>query len=137
MKVAHKKTDGPGNVADLLELGKTLEHEGKPEDAAVAYEKIISRDPLNEYAFNRLMIIYRKLKKYRKEITIIKKGISNYQKFFRSTSRLTANRKVASLSKSLSQSLGLTDKKGNEIHERQPVGRWRKRLLVAERLAKR
>lgn len=137
MKIAHKKNEKPATIADLLSLGKSLEQDSKLQDAAAAFEKVITQDPFNEFAFNRLMIIHRKLKQYRKEVAVIRKGISNFQKFFRSASRLTVSRRVASLSKSLSQSLGLTDKKGKEIYERQPIGRWRKRLLVAERLAKR
>jgi hypothetical protein len=135
MKVVHKKANTEDNAAGR-EKGRMPEQEGNPDKGAAAFEKLVKDDPLNEAAYNRLMIIYRKNKDYKKELATIMKGMAAFEKSFKSSSKLPKTRKIATLSKSLSKSLGLTDKRGNMIHTREPLNRWSKRKLVVERMLK-
>lgn len=133
MNVVHKKSDN-NEETDSSSKAKKLEQEGELDKAAAMFEKLLREDPLNELAYNRLMIIYRKKKDYKKELAIIKKGIAAFEQSFKKSSKAPLSRKITALSKSLLKSLGLTDKKGNMIYTREPVGRWNKRKLVVERM---
>ena len=119
-----------------LSTAQRLEQEGELEKAAAAFEKIIREEPLNEYAYTRLMIIYRKTKNYKKELAVIKKGIQAFEKSLKSASRVTVTKKIATLSKYLLKSLGLADKKGNSLYKGEPLDRWNIRKAVVERLLK-
>lgn len=56
---------------DLTAQARLQEQEGHTEEAAELYEKIVAKDPLNELAIQRLLILYRKLKQYRKEMQLL------------------------------------------------------------------
>ena len=135
MKVVHKKA-GEKDDAVGAEKGMNLEKQGELDQAARVFEKLVEADPLNEKAYNRLMIIYRKNRDYKKELATIKKGMSAFEHLFKSSSKLPRSRKIKTLSNSLLKSLGLTDKKGNMIDTREPLNRWSKRKLVVERMLK-
>jgi len=68
---------------ELLKDARLQELEGKTEDAIKSYNLVISKDPLQAGAYNRLMILYRKLKEYKKELAIIKQAIAAYEKDFK------------------------------------------------------
>ena len=135
MKVVHKKSVVDESVAGDVKA-KKLEQEGELDKAAALFEKKVKENPLDETAYNRLMIIYRKRKDYRKELATIKKGMSAFEQSFKSSMKIPTSRKITSLSRSLLKSLGLTDKKGNAIYTREPLSRWQKRRLTVERLIK-
>src|SRR3954468_11186710 len=63
-------------IAEKLRLAKTAEENGEFEEAAREYEALIKEGYSDKLPFERLMIIYRKLKKYKDELRIINKGIS-------------------------------------------------------------
>ncbi|MET0393458.1 MAG: hypothetical protein ABW019_09975 [Chitinophagaceae bacterium] len=134
MKVAHlnKEEPEPITVHDWLARAKEAETAGDAEAAARAYEKVIRLDRLHEFAYNRLMIIYRKLKEYQKELKVIDAGIAAYQTFFASHKK-KKSKKITDLSLRLSKAAGLTDKKGNSLYAPEPVGRWKKRKAVVEK----
>ncbi len=135
MKAIHKSTEGL-QATDSFLHAKQLEQDGELEKAAVILERLIKKEPLNENAYNRLMIIYRKNKDYRNELAIIKKAVDNFERSFKTASKVKVTPKIAKLSKSLLKSLGLTDKKGKILYEREPLGKWKKRRLTVERLLK-
>ncbi len=127
------------SIKDLLEQAQQLEAESRLPEAAAHYSKAISADPLNTFAYNRLMIIFRKQKEYRKELTVINKAIKTYEDSLRQEQQawLKNNRKMARLSKALAHSLGLIDPKGKPLHEDRMVSSWRKRReLVMGKLKK-
>ena len=104
------------------------------EDVALAikgYEEAIKTDPLAEKAYDRLMILYRKDKEYKKELKLINSGIKAFEKFYRS--RKTGSRKIAEISKKLNKSFGFTDKKGNSLYDPEPIARWKKRKVTVEK----
>jgi hypothetical protein len=113
---------------DLLAQGKELECKEEWADAEKVYLKKIEGRPYDEAAHNRLMIVYRKQKKYGEEVKFIKKSIKTFQEWFKETSELKGSRKVATISKSLQKSLGM--------QEREPIAGWSRRLEVLEKRLK-
>jgi tetratricopeptide (TPR) repeat protein len=119
---------------DSFETAGSLEQDGKYEEAAAVYQKLIKANPLLEKGYDRLMIIYRKLKEPKAELEIINKGISAFEKLYKRPREF--NKKVISISKALQKATGLADKKGNSIYDPQPLDRWKKRRRVVEKLLK-
>lgn len=134
MRVAHlnKEEPEPITVHDWLAKAKEFEAAGDAEAAAKAYEKVIRLDRLHEFAYNRLMVLYRKQKAYEKELKLIDAGIAAYEKFYASHTK-KKSKKVTDLSRRLSKAVGLTDKKGNNLYAPEPMGRWKKRKTVVEK----
>lgn len=118
--VAHK---------DLIEQARQLESGGLTDDAIGYYRQVLKEDPLNNVAYDRLMVIYRKQKAYRKELAVINEAIKAYEGNIRSMQEqhTKGKRKAVQLSKSLAQSLGLADRKGAPVYEDRILATWRKR----------
>jgi len=105
-------------------------------ETAEQYQNILRSNPLDQKAYNRLMIIYRKLKAYKKELDIINSAIKSFERFYQANKK-NADRKVSSISKQLNKALGLTDNKGKAIHVQEPIATWRKRKeLLLKRMKK-
>ncbi len=104
------------------------------ETAAKLYERAIKLEPHDELPYDRAMIVYRKLYQYENELRIINTGIKNLEEFYKERSqKIISNNKTAQqLSKSLAKSLGLTDKKGNDLYHPAAVEKWMKRKAVVE-----
>jgi lipopolysaccharide biosynthesis regulator YciM len=139
MKVVHNSTkaDEPmgETIADWLAKGLEWEKAGEVDRAVKAYERVIKKDPLREQAYDRLMIIYRKQKEYKKELAIIKAGIAAFDKFYATAVKTSRDKKVISISRALLKSTGLADKKGKPLFQREPIGKWAKRAdLVKKRI---
>lgn len=136
MKVNHKEHAKAKTTAELLSAAKILEGEEKNEEAIRVYESIIKKHPLNEESYNRLMIIYRKMRDYKKEKAVIDAGLKAFREFYRASSRLPAKKNIVSLSQALLKTTGLADRKGRLIYEREPLGRWMKRLKTVQQKLK-
>jgi tetratricopeptide (TPR) repeat protein len=138
MKVAHrnKAIDEPieHKPQEWLAEAKIAEAKDDVEEAIKLYEQVVKADDLNEFAYNRLMVLYRKEKNYAKEIKLIDKGIAAFQKHYKSSTK--HNRTIASVSEKLNKAFGLTDKKGNQLYDPEPIGKWKKRRVVAEKRVK-
>jgi len=79
------------------------------------------------------MIVYRKLKDYKRELELIDRGIKAYEDYYKSN--VKKSKKVIELSSKLAKSVGLIDKKGNTTYDPEPIGKWKKRrLTVVKRL---
>jgi tetratricopeptide (TPR) repeat protein len=130
MKIVHKNPGAGNKAGNWLARAKELEQQGELEQAAAAFEKAIKQNPLNEYAYDRLMIIYRQNKEYKKEKSVIVAGLKAFQQLYKSTTKLPASKKIISLSNALLKATGLSDKKGKPLYEKEPLGRWNKRLQV-------
>jgi len=132
MKVVHKRleeTIGPKRAREM----ESAEDQQK---AIAFYEKIINQDPVNEEAYRRLMIIYRKQKNYKKELAVIRAGIKAFENLYQPSAGLVANKKIKALSKALLKSTGLADKKGNPLYQKEPIGSWTRRKLIVEKKLK-
>jgi DNA-binding SARP family transcriptional activator len=136
MKVVHNSQKEAASASELLEKAKTLEQEREPVRAAELYEKLVKSDPGNEFLYDRLMIIYRKEKEYKKELAVIKAGIKKFEEIHQSFIKLTPSKRITDLSKKLLKATGLADKKGRPLHDREPIARWKKRKEVVEKKIK-
>jgi hypothetical protein len=133
MRVVHSNKDLPATRDELFAKAKEKEVAGEWEQAATFYEKLIKLNTLNEKPYDRLMIVYRKLKEPKKELNIIKEGIAVFENLY-SRKHKTPDKKVIQLSKVLQKATGLVDKKGNSLYEAEPLGRWKRRKRVVERI---
>ena len=117
---------------DILKEAHQAELEQDFDKATSLYKEVIKNHPLKTFAYDRLMIIYRKERLYKDELRIIKTGIKNFQELHNKKS-IRKNSTVGRLSEALMKSAGLIDKKGNLLYEPGPIGKWKKRQLVVEK----
>jgi hypothetical protein len=84
------------------------------------------------------MIIYRKQKMYKEELALINQGIKFFQEYYQKklNENIGNNNKIKQLSNSLMKSLGLSDKRGANLYEPQPIPKWKKRKLIVEKKLK-
>jgi len=134
MRVVHNSTK-IARSGNALETARTLEKEGQLMEAATYYEQALKEDDLNEQIYERLMIIYRKEKEYKKELNTILAGLKTFEEFYKSNAK-TSSKKITDLSRALLRSTGLADKKGKLLYEPEPIARWRKRLGVVNKKLK-
>jgi len=116
-----------------------LEKEKRYSEAVKIYESIVSGNPLNIDAHNRLMVLYRKLKDSAKELRTINRAVKAYQQKIESDQKLwiKSNREKAELSKQLASSLGMLNEKGQPAYENETLSKWKVRLSrLKERMAK-
>lgn len=121
---------------EILQRAHEAEAEEDFEQAAKLYKEEIKQHPLNTYSYDRLMIIYRKLKKYKDEMQVVDKGIKAFENYFKKKSdKLTSkHKKLMTLSKALIKSTGLGDR--NHEYFPEPLNKWRKRKEVIEKRLK-
>ena len=121
----------------LLQQAATAEKNDDLELAEELYKKQLDQKAFNEFIYKRLMIIYRKQKRYKEELDIINKGLEHFEED--RTNKLTEKNTSASvkrLSNSLNKSLGLTDNKGKLLYEPEPVPSWKKRKAIVQKKLK-
>jgi tetratricopeptide (TPR) repeat protein len=120
----------------VVHLSKDKTPDDELLDSVKAYEKIIREHPTNAQAYDKLMIIYRKLKDYKKELRVINAAIKSFEETFEKK-QPDFNQKVLSISKKLLKATGLADKKGNNIYLPGELAKWKKRKeLVMKRVAR-
>ena len=120
---------------EILQQAHKAEAEQDFAHAAELYEKEIKRHPLKTYAYDRLMIIYRKLKRYKDELQVVNRGIKAYENYFKTRSEklMAKHKQLTRLSKALIKSTGLNGK--NHEYFPEPLNKWRKRKeLLAKKL---
>lgn len=135
MKVVHHNKEAIDNN-DLLQRASEHEKNDELEDAAALYLRYLKKIPGNENVYSRLMIIYRKQKETEKELAIIDRAIKTFEDIFRKETRVAPSKKTIQISKKLIKSLGLADKKGKELNEREPLRKWRRRKMLLEKRVK-
>ena len=121
-------------VKDMLNTARQAESTGDNESAIKEYEKILKSDPLNEFAYDRLMILFRKMKEVKKELNTINSAIKAYEQFYKS--RSSKSRRIIDISSKLSRAVGLIDKKGQNLYDPEPIAGWKKRKAVLEKRGK-
>ncbi len=107
----------------------------QPDNAIKEYEKLTRAFPLKETPYDRLMILYRKAKDYDKELTVVNRAIGAFEKHYGKTEKSSAG-KISNLSKKISKSMGLVDKKGQPVYDHEPIARWKKRKNLIEKKLK-
>ncbi len=118
-----------------IQLGAEEEEKGNLEQAAKYYEAAIKDDRPDEVPYNRLMILYRKQKRFKDELRVIKKGIRMFEDFYKSQAPKTKGKKLNDLSEAFMKSAGLKDKKGKLLYNPEPIAKWLKRKEVVEKKA--
>ena len=132
--VKNIKKNEPLKLIPWLDEANELEKQDR-EEAIKEYKKIAAVYPLNEKAYDRLMILYRLQKMPKDELLWITKAIRTFEeKFKNATTKPSA--KVASISKYLIRSMGLADKKGKSYYLPQPIARWTRRKDLLEKKQK-
>ena len=126
-------------MAKVVTLKQPLKEGEKEEKENISiaikeYEEAIKKNTLAEKAYDRLMILYRKEKNYKKELRIITAGIKAFESFYKS--KKIRSKKIAEISQKLNRSFGFTDKKGNSLYDPEPIARWKKRKEVVEKKIK-
>lgn len=121
------------SIKDTIEKAREAEAGQEVERAIELYKQVIKDNPVNEPAYDRLMILYRKSGRYKDELKIINAGIKAFESLYKAKSKHSRSRKVAEISSALLKSTGLADKKGNHLYEPEPIGKWKKRKLVVEK----
>ncbi|HVX26281.1 MAG TPA: hypothetical protein VHB70_08060 [Parafilimonas sp.] len=120
-----------------LQQAATSEKNGDIESAEKLYKQEIDEKAFNASVYTRLMIVYRKQKKYKEELQLINQAIQHFKEHQEKlSSNKTSNAAIKKLSKSLNKSLGLTDKKGNALYEPEPIPTWKKRKATVEKKLK-
>ena len=130
MAAVNKENDNvPEGAAITKQDARLFEKEGQLAQAAGAYEQLLKATPSGIPVLERLMIVYRKMKAYKKEIVAIDKTIKLYESKYRAANHYGV--KVASLSKKLNSLLGHVDKKGKSRLVIPEVARLEKRKATA------
>ncbi|MFN2458215.1 MAG: hypothetical protein ABR502_08450 [Chitinophagaceae bacterium] len=120
---------------ELIASAKEGEDDNDLEKASKLYEQALKQEPLNENVYIRLMIIYRKQTEYEKELKLINKGIKAFEEFNKKKIQkiVGKDQKAIRLSNALAKSLGLKDKRGNELYHPEPIAKWIKRREIVEK----
>lgn len=120
---------------ELMAEAEDAEENNELEKAAKIYEQAIKIEPHEEQPYNRLMIIYRKLRQYEDELKVIKKGIEKFEELYQKKSErlIGKNQKLERLSNALAKSLGQKGKKTETLYYPEPIPKWIKRQKVVEK----
>jgi len=110
-----------------------LEQEGNLTEAAKLYEQVIKTKQLEEHPYNRLMIIYRKLRLPKDELRVIKFAIAVFEAKYIKKSR---SKKLTELSNALMKSSGLANSKGKLTVYPEPISKCMKRKELVEKKVK-
>ncbi len=136
MKVVHSKKEigrkeSSHTGEGWLDIAIAHEREGELMEAAEAYEELVKEHPLNEKGYDKAMKIYRQLKEYKRELSVIDAGISAFEDNY-NKKHDPPGKKIKDLSAALLKATGLADKKGNKVYEPGPLSRWKKRRGTVE-----
>jgi len=132
MKVSHKDKTAAilkDNTANHRAAARQLEADGENEAAIDMYESLVKKYPTDAQLYDRLMILYRKEKKYKKELAVIAAAIKKFSDLLL-PAKGNSSRKISSLSKSILHAVGLTNKRGDSLYHPQPLARWQKRKKI-------
>ena len=113
-----------------------METDGDLTKAAALYEKAIKQEPFDEEPWNRLMVIYRKLKRYEDEERVITRAIKVFKEHYgqRQERILGQHTKAEEISRALLRSVqGKRGRQRAEPDYPPPIPKWAKRLEVVEK----
>jgi len=123
--------DADGHDYNILVEARAHEAAGDIDEAIALYQGALKKYPQQAAIYDRLMILHRKEKQYKKELSVINAGIKAFTALLQPAKNIRAG-KVANLSKSILRSVGLTDKKDRPLYHPQPIARWQKRKRTVE-----
>jgi tetratricopeptide (TPR) repeat protein len=122
----------------LLFQARKAERAGELPEAVDLYNQIVKQDPEEDYAYNRLMVYYRRQKEYRKELQVIRSAIAAHEQHAADYQQawIKRNKTTARVAKALVKSLGLVDRKGKPVLENRQLAVWKKRMTVVRKRLK-
>jgi len=125
-------------IDERNEAARQAEKNHDVRKATQLYEQNIRQDYADKFAFDRLMIIYRKQKKYKEELKVINRGLEVFQtqmenRLAHSLKQRIKPEALRQLSKAIINRAGLKDE---DLLPADPVGRWMKRKLVVNQKLK-
>lgn len=125
-------------VADRIEEARQAEANEDATAAIKLYEENTRTGYPDQYSFDRLMILYRKQKKYKDELRVINRGIKVFTEDIQRRQKgqiagAKNKKQVAELSNAIMKSAGLKDRKGNSTYLPGPLAKWTKRKEVVEK----
>jgi hypothetical protein len=96
------------NTREMLAEAKQLEQDGQLNEAATIYQKIVDQDGSNQTALGRLLVMYRKLKEYDKELAVINRTLAAYKQRGEAMQErwIKAHPKAAGAGKAIFRTLG-------------------------------
>jgi tetratricopeptide (TPR) repeat protein len=124
------------NMKDITQA-HLLEEEGKLQEAVDSYLEIHEQSPEDEQVVMRLLINYRKLKQYRKELQLINEILKVREEAAMKERKqwISKHKKMARNSLLLAKSLGLMDRKGVPVYQDPFIQMMHKRkTVVAKKL---
>ena len=89
------------------------------------YHNILKQHPKDQQAYERLMVLYRQQKEYKKELQVIDTALKIFAGLY--APKKASGKKIRTISDQLNKALGLVDKKGKAVYEPKPLSTWRKR----------
>lgn len=114
-----------GSSINELMLKAEKAEQPDPSSAIKLYNQVLKINPLQTHAYDRLMIIYRKEKNYKKELSVINSGIMAFQRFYKAQLG-KPSKKVSEISEKLNKAFHLVDKKGISLYNPEPLAGGKK-----------
>jgi uncharacterized protein YciI len=95
-------------VTEIFSDARRQEQAGQPEAAAALYQRVVDKDPGNQDAVRRLLILYRRSKDYRKELAVINAALSAIARRDKTMQQawMTAHPEAAKAGRAILRSLG-------------------------------
>jgi len=123
--------------AEYIQQGAAAEAEGNTKRAVELYESSIKKGIADPFPFDRLLVIYRRQKKFKDELRVILRGIEVFNEQLEEQQRYLLKRTknahvMKRLSRAFSKSSGLADKKGNLKYLPGPLAKWLRRKKTVE-----
>ena len=118
---------------DWRDVAAGYEYAGDSTNAIRAYQEDLRISPLHENSWHRLMVLYRREKNYRQEWDTLSKAITAFETLYQPGGKKVVAKKITTLSQALLKSTGLADKKGKQIYQPEPLGKWYKRKALLKK----
>ncbi|WP_316843784.1 hypothetical protein [Pedobacter psychrodurus] len=121
--------------AERFEMGRQAERAGQLKEAVKQYVLLLKKKPAHVAANSRLMMVYRKLHEYSKEVALIKNAINALEQETETQQQhyVDEHPDKARDTKALAMSLGLLGTKGLPVAENETVLKWQKRQTIAKK----
>jgi tetratricopeptide (TPR) repeat protein len=125
-------------IEERNNAARQAEQDGDIDKATGLYEQNIKENYADEFAFERLMIIYRKQKKYGDEIRVINRGIQVFRRNIedhlkQSLGRHVDGKRLETLSNAILKKSGLNKE---DLRFPDPIDKWIKRKEIVEEKSK-
>ena len=127
------KPKQPKPLKEILLEANEEERNGNLDTAIALYERALQAAVPQELVYNRLMVLYRKLHRYKDESRIIDRGIKDFEKLYEAKLPKKADQKLMRLSNVFLKTAGLVNKKGESMYLPEPIGKWMKRKKVVQK----